>query len=402
MMQAAVRSACRQAAVVAAAVSIAACGAPPVAAPTGNELPFDEAVAVTTDSLVAQTQKMPAFLAMVESKLNKRGVAIDPMLDSSGQQTVLTQLLERKVAARFAAKHEQFELQPFRASGLAKSQLLLTGTTTRVQTLDRARGSYRINLALIELKTGQVIAQSSAVAADKGLDTNPTPYYRDSPVLLKDKVIEGYVRTSATPAGQRADPNYFERISTATVIDEATTLYNVERYQDSLTQYNRALSTPAGEQLRVLNGVYLTNVKLGRMGEAEQAFGKVVAIGIAYNELGVKFLFNPGGTEFWSDQKVSGAYGMWLRQIARESTSAKACMSIVGHTSRTGSEQTNDTLSLQRATYIRQRLATEAAELGGRTKPAGMGFRQNIVGSGTDNVVDALDRRVEFKIVPCG
>jgi hypothetical protein len=31
-----------------------------------------------------------------------------------------------------------------------------------------------------------------------------------------------------------------------------------------------------------------------------------------------------------------------------------------------------------------------------------MGFRQNIVGSGTDNVVDALDRRVEFKIVPCG
>jgi len=31
----------------------------------------------------------------------------------------------------------------------------------------------------------------------------------------------------------------------------------------------------------------------------------------------------------------------------------------------------------------------------------GMGFRQNIVGSGTDNAVDALDRRVEFKIVPC-
>jgi len=30
-----------------------------------------------------------------------------------------------------------------------------------------------------------------------------------------------------------------------------------------------------------------------------------------------------------------------------------------------------------------------------------MGFRQNIVGSGTDNAVDALDRRVEFKIVPC-
>jgi len=137
------------------------------------------------------------------------------------------------------------------------------------------------------------------------------------------------------------------------------------------------------------------------MAEAEQAFGKVVAYGIAYNQLGVKFLFNPGKTEFWTDPKISGPYAMWLRQIAKESTSAKACMNIVGHTSRTGSEQTNDALSMARATYIRQRLTSEASALDSRTKPSGMGFRENIVGSGTDNVVDALDRRVEFKIVPC-
>jgi outer membrane protein OmpA-like peptidoglycan-associated protein len=127
----------------------------------------------------------------------------------------------------------------------------------------------------------------------------------------------------------------------------------------------------------------------------------VVALGIAYNELGVKFLFNPGSTEFWSDTRVSGPYGMWLRQIARESTQAKVCMNVVGHTSRTGSDQSNEALSLQRATIIRQRLAGESAELANRTKPVGMGFRQNIVGSGTDNAVDALDRRVEFKIVGC-
>ena len=76
-------------------------------------------------------------------------------------------------------------------------------------------------------------------------------------------------------------------------------------------------------------------------------------------------------------------------------------MNIVGHTSHTGSEPTNDALSLQRANFIRQRLAAEAPALGAETKTSGMGFRQNIVGSGTDNAVDALDRRVEFKIVPC-
>jgi len=115
----------------------------------------------------------------------------------------------------------------------------------------------------------------------------------------------------------------------------------------------------------------------------------------------VKFLFNPGSTDFWSDPRVSGPYAMWLRQIAKEGTAAKVCMNVVGHTSKTGSEQVNDALSLQRANFIRQKLAAESAALGSRTKTAGMGFRQNIVGSGTDNAVDALDRRVEFKIIPC-
>jgi hypothetical protein len=50
---------------------------------------------------------------------------------------------------------------------------------------------------------------------------------------------------------------------------------------------------------------------------------------------------------------------------------------------------------------VRQRLAIEAPELAARTRAEGMGFRENIVGSGTDNGFDVLDRRVEFKIVPC-
>jgi hypothetical protein len=185
------------------------------------------------------------------------------------------------------------------------------------------------------------------------------------------------------------------------LINDATELYNAERYQDALGQYRSALATPSGEQLRVLNGIYLSSWKLGRMAEAEQAFGKVVALGIAYNQLGVKFLFNPNTTDFWSDNKVSGAYGMWLRQIAKEGVAAKVCMNVVGHTSRSGSEELNDALSLRRAAYVKQRLAGEAPELGGKTKAIGKGFHENIVGSGTDNTVDALDRRVEFKIVSC-
>ncbi|RZI83908.1 MAG: OmpA family protein [Rubrivivax sp.] len=380
---------------------LAAC-ATPQATSVSNELPFEQAVAKATDGLASQTQTLPAFLAKVESKLAKRGIVVDPFLDTStGQQTAATKLFEKRVTDRLSSTHEHFELLPFQAANLGKAQYLLTGTMTRAQG-DRAKSVFQLNLALTELRSGNVVAQASAQALGSGLDNNPLPYYRDSPVLVKDKVLEGYIRSSATPPGQRADAFYLDRIAAATLINEATNLYNSERYQEALGQYRSALATPAGEQLRVLNGIYLANVKLGRTAEAESAFGKVVAMGIAYNELGVKFLFNPGSTEFWSDTKISGAYGMWLRQIAREGTAAKVCMNIIGHTSRTGSEQSNESLSLQRAAYVKQRLTAEAAELGPRTKAAGMGFRQNIVGSGSDNAVDALDRRVEFKIVPCG
>ena len=378
------------------------CAAPPQATNLSDELPFEQAVAQATDGLAAQTQKLPAFLANVQSKIAKKGVVLDPMLDAvTGQQTAATVLLENRVTERLTTKSEAFQILPFQSANLAKAEYLLTGTMSRVEGSANRKRALQINLALTDLKAGTVVAQASALAKDEGLDHTPLAYYRDSPVLVKDQVIEGYVITSTTPPGRRADTYYLERIAAATLIQEATVLYNEERYPEALGQYRSALATPQGEQMRVLNGLYLTNAKLGRTVEAEQAFGRVVAFGIAYQQLGVKFLFNPGSTEFWSDPKVSGPYGMWLRQIAREGTAAKACMNIVGHTSRTGSEQVNDALSLQRAAYIRQRLAAEAPAFAARTQASGMGFRENIVGSGTDNAIDALDRRVEFKIVPC-
>ncbi|HZW76241.1 MAG TPA: OmpA family protein, partial [Caldimonas sp.] len=381
------------------ATLLAACATPPPKAVEIGELPFEQAAAQATDAIATQAQTGPAILA----KLQKKSVVLDPMLDAAtGQQTAATALLETRVSERLATKGDAFEVLPFTSANLARAQLLLTGTMTRVDGDAGARKkALRIQLALTDIKAGTVVAQASALARDEGLDHTPLPYYRDSPVLVKDKVIEGYVRTTATPPGQRADALYLERIAQATVIHEATTLYNQERYVEALGKYRSALAMPAGEQIRAVNGIYLAAAKLGRTAEAEQAFARVVALGIAYNELGVKFLFNPGSTEFWSDPKVSGAYPMWLRQIARESTSAKVCMNIVGHTSHTGSEPTNDALSLQRANVIRQRLVGEASTLAAKTKTSGMGFRQNIVGSGTDNAVDALDRRVEFKIVPC-
>lgn len=366
---------------------------PPAATSDTSERSFDEAVSVATDGLVAQLQKGP-----------KRGVVIDPMVDaSSGQQTGATRLLEQRVGERLQSTDAPLDVMPFEVANLSTAVYLLTGTMTRVASgQSGARQVFQIDLALTDLKTGKVVAQASSRARDEGLDVTPTPYYRDSPIVVKDKVVDGYITTSKTPPGQAADPVYFERVATATVVSEATLAYNNQSYQDSLTLYQSAAAKPGGEQLKVLNGIYLASWKLGRASEAEDAFGKVVALGLSSNNLGVKFLFNPGTTNFWSDPQVSGPYSLWLRQIARQAASTKVCMNVVGHTSLTGTQAYNDRLSQQRAAYIKRRLDTEAPELAKRTRSSGMGFREPIVGTGTDDARDALDRRVEFKITECG
>lgn len=377
-------------------LGLAGCATPP--APSGAALPFEEAAAQATDNLVAQTQKLPAFLAGIGPR---RGVVVDPMIDgASAQQTAATQLLQQRVTDRMAKSGGAIEILPFEGATLGKARYLLTGTLTRLTTTE-ANSPLKINLALTELGSGTVVAQSSAVARNDRLDHTPLRYYRDTPVPTRDQVAEGYARTSATPAGQRADAYYLERIATAPVIKDAIAFYNAERYEDALKQYSAADSTATGEQLRVLNGLYLASARLGRTAEAEQAFGRLVAYGLAHRQLGVKFLFNPGTTNFWSDTRISGPYAMWLREIAKAGTGAKACMDVVGHTSHTGSVAYNDALSMQRARFIRQRLVNESGALAGRTTPSGKGFRENIIGSGTDDAVDALDRRVEFNIVDC-
>lgn len=393
------RRAALRCAVAAMFVLLAGCKTAPPLAST-EAVSFDDAIQAATDSLVAQTRKMPAFMA----KLDKRAFVIDPMLEGgSGQQTVATRQLEEKVVARLRGNFPEVEVLPFQTTNLGKAQYVLTGTMTRIVDAAPAGGRppFELRLALTELKSGLVVAQASSRARDDGIDTTPSPYYRDSPVIVKDEIVDGYLRTTATPTGQRADPAYFERLSTAALINNATVAYNDGKYEEALGLYKTALAAPSGEQLRTQNGIYLASWKLGRTAEAEQAFGRVVALGIASQNLGVKFLFNPNSTDFWSDAKVSGPYQLWLRQIAKQAGSAKVCMHIVGHTSRTGSEAYNDRLSAQRALAIGKKLGVEAPELNARMRTSGVGFRENIIGTGSDDATDALDRRVEFKIVGC-
>ena len=73
----------------------------------------------------------------------------------------------------------------------------------------------------------------------------------------------------------------------------------------------------------------------------------------------------------------------------------------MGHSSRTGPEPVNERLSLLRAESVKTKLERNAAALRGRTIANGVGSKENLIGTGTDDVKDALDRRVVFKVIQC-
>ena len=388
---------------VALLVAIAACGtaAPP---PVTGDMKFEPAVNAAADNLLQQARARSPML-QISGKLARHGLVLDPALEArTGQQTAMTMRMDELIRARVTSGSPEFELLHFGESTLSKAQYLLTSTATRVDAAAGAPASsarWRLNLALVDLRSGVVLAQSSATAIDEGVDTSPTAFYRDSPVLVRDGAVKGYIRTSETAAGQPADSAYLAGVGTAATLQEATDAYNKAQYVDALKQYQSAQAMVAGKQVRTYDGIYLSSTRLDRRAEAEAAFGKLVAAGVADKSLSVKLLFNPGGTTFWSDPQISGPYPMWLRQVATVAAASTVCMDLIGHTSLTGSAAFNDKLSQQRAGIVKDRLEAETPALRGRLTAHGKGSTEPLVGTGTDDVRDALDRRVEFRIVDC-
>jgi outer membrane protein OmpA-like peptidoglycan-associated protein len=322
-------------------------------------------------------------------------MVIDPLLDrSTGQQTQITKRLEQELGPALTASVAGVTLAPFDADNAAQARLVVTGTVATTDSADQ----YTVSVSLTDRQSGLVVAQAAARFREGGLDATPTPFYRDSPSLVRDRSTNGYITTSQTEKGSPADALYVQQLPTAALISTAIAALEAERWEEALNAYTTAASRPDGQLLRTFNGLYLANMRLGRTAAAEEAFGKIAALGLATNNLAVKLFFRPNSTEFVADASLASVYPMWLRQIGRAAASAGTCLNIVGHSSRTGTQAVNDRLSLQRAMAVRAQLPRDVQT---KSKATGLGFRKNLVGSGTDDARDAPDRRVEFEVIPC-
>ena len=351
------------------------------------------------DAKGAAQQIARDFAQQLGASATARTVVIDPIRDrASGQQTGVSVRLEAELSPALAAV-KGFTLLPFDSTGASKARYVVTGVAAPGEEADH----YTLTVALSDRKSGLVVAQSAARFVQAGLDRKPTRFYVEAPVLSQDRSSEGYTRTTDTPTGKAADALYLSQVETSALLADALAAYNAEKWPDALALYAAAAKRTDGQQLRTFNGLYLTNVRLGNAAAAEQAFGKIVQLGLETNNLAVKLLFRPGSaTEFWPGREYSAVYPIWIRQLARGMQASGHCLNVVGHTSRTGSEALNDRLSLQRAETVKRLLEAEVRALSSKLRASGVGYRENIIGTGTDDEGDAVDRRVVFKVVDCG
>lgn len=365
-------------------------------------LPIEDAVTRAAEALFANA-RLPQ---PPPEPSGRYPVVIDPLVEvPTASHTASTQLVQARIAD-VARRSPRYELRPFSTASLEEKPLVLLGTLAPLRPGNAKVGAptaYNIWLVLADLRTGRIVGRSETAMRVEGVDPTPTAFFRDSPVWVRtDPAQESYQITCGSQIGEPVDPRYLEGVFASALVADAIAAYNADRPRDALALYERAALLPAGDQLRVHNGLYLANWSLGRRREAEAAFSRSVELGLREGQLAVKLVFQPGSTAFWRDRALSGPYPIWIRRIARSVVSRQeTCLDVVGHASPTGDPALNDRLSLRRAERVRDLLVRQAQPLDRRTTAKGVGSREPIVGTGVDNFSDALDRRVEFMPRAC-
>lgn len=340
-----------------------------------------------------------------------REIVIDPLIDArTGQQTLASSAVGAQLARLIADRQPRWTVRPLSRQSLSAAPLLLLGSLTPMDLnsgVDASAPSpvdaYRLWLTLADLRTGKVFAKRLDRALPSSVIAEPTRFHRDAMTPLLDRTTAAQLRSAQieTAIGDALDPMYVTRLPAAAVINEAINAYNANLLGAAQRLFAEAARLAEADDLRVLNGRALVAWRLGRKQEAGEAIGRIVAAGLARESLPLKIQFEPGTTTLLGPADQHALYRLWLREAARQADARRLCLRVVGHASRGGAAAAAEDQALRRAAVVRWILASEAPASAKRFSAASVGWRENLLGLGSEDARDALDRRIELRVVAC-
>jgi outer membrane protein OmpA-like peptidoglycan-associated protein len=303
----------------------------------------------------------------------------------------IVEIISQEIMKRFQVTGE---MEP---DNLEVSEYVLNGMVTLAE---KQGNVYKVYGTVFEKSSGKVLA-SASVNVNR-FDTTPKDIYKDSPVFLKGKNYEQYASSVKKAPDETVNKEYHDKLAVKSMQVKADKLYEQKEFKKSLSYYNQAASSQSGEQLEILNGQFTILIKQAQWKDAAGVYGKLLRVSIRETgEIASKIIFSPNSVAPVGN-KIE-IYNIYMEQIANLVASLPQCkVKIIGHCSRTGSDIYNEKLSLQRALWIQNKMASYAPASMDRSETAGRGFHENIVGTGKDDITDQIDRRVEFIFNQCG
>jgi hypothetical protein len=150
---------------------------------------FREAVGAASDALFLQASRQfgsdPAAV--------RRSWMIDPLIDGvSGMQSNATRTIEVRAIEVARSNYPQFALRSFRQLLWMNHHCYCSAPSPPGATTGH-RDSFSICLALANLKTRTIAAKVTTRTYMDGVDHRPTPYFRDSPVWMKQGSTDRYI-----------------------------------------------------------------------------------------------------------------------------------------------------------------------------------------------------------------
>jgi outer membrane protein OmpA-like peptidoglycan-associated protein len=382
----------------------ASCATPKYDVSVRYPVAFETAIRSLADALLQEVERKRA-----QWDFSRKDIVLDPFIDvASGEIVKVSHKIEQVIFQETTRNFEKIRITQITPRNLRGADYVLNGvidfTDYKALGSEKTEKYYQVSASIVNLKNGEIIANAERWISDKDLDYTPDPIYSDSPTYIKDKTTENRITTAKTPAGQPAQEDYYSTLDTHALLVEAEMLYAQADLKKALQLFKEASTRKDGQTMKTFAGLYEANYKLKDMEAAEEAFGQLLTASVKENnKLNVKFLFDVNSVDFINNVSLRHQYSVWLLQLNKFFKENNYCFHIVGHSSHTGASRYNETLSLARAKKV-QELMKEASfpEILERSKATGKGFQENLVGSGTDDARDAIDRRVEFLLVNCG